>query len=417
MACVRPGGDRKRPGRWLVDYRDSAGVRHMKTCRTKREADEVLAEKIKESRQTTEPLSHEQRNITLADYAARWLETITREESVTTETAASYADLLKRYVLPRLGRFKVRELFRRRIKNLLVTLREEGKSRNTARLAKAVLSSLLTEAVDDGIIPMNPALQLGRKKRKGRETVMPAEREKVRPLSREQLAQFLATAEATPETRRDTPYFLLLSRTGLRPGEARALKWEDIDFQGHKISVERSITISGRLKTTKTGETRKVDMSKILAKTLLRLQVDRKAETLKRGWGQVPDWVFCSKAGTPLDYANIQKVFKRVLKNAGLPLTHSPYDLRHSYATLLLAERVPITYVANQLGHAKPTTTLAHYAHWITGGSERLVDVLDEEVPHQRKPSVRMTRPNPVTEGEAGSRGSSRESSQDRGPS
>ncbi len=54
------------------------------------------------------------------------------------------------------------------------------------------------------------------------------------------------------------------------------------------------------------------------------------------------------------------------------------YDLRHTYATLLLAGGVPITYVAAQLGHAKPTTTLAHYAHWITSGSERLVDVLDE---------------------------------------
>ncbi len=372
MACIR-----QRRGKWVVDYRDAAGVRRWVTCDTKRKADDVLAEKIKESRQAAEPLSQQDREITLADYAVRWQEAITM--SVTPETAAHYADLLRRYVLPRLGRFKVRQLHRGMIKNLVVTLRNDGKSKNTGRLAKAVLSSLLTDAVEDRIIQVNPALQLGRKKQKGPQTVTQAERrEKVRPLAREQLAQFLATAEAEPETRRDHPCFLTLARAGLRPGEARALKWEDIDLQGHKITVERSLTIGGRLKTTKTGESRVVDMSEALARTLRRLQAQRKAETLKRGWSQVPEWVFCSTAGTPLDHAHLVKVFKRVLKNASLPLNHRVYDLRHTYATLLLAGGVPITYVAAQLGHAKPTTTLAHYAHWINSGGERLVDVLDE---------------------------------------
>jgi hypothetical protein len=52
------------------------------------------------------------------------------------------------------------------------------------------------------------------------------------------------------------------------------------------------------------------------------------------------------------------------------------YDLRHSYASQLLAEGAPITYVAAQLGHARPTTTLAHYAHWIPRGDKGWVDKL-----------------------------------------
>jgi hypothetical protein len=53
------------------------------------------------------------------------------------------------------------------------------------------------------------------------------------------------------------------------------------------------------------------------------------------------------------------------------------YDLRHTYASLLLAAGAPITYVSAQLGHANPTTTLRHYAKWIPSQGRRWVEVLD----------------------------------------
>ena len=72
----------------------------------------------------------------------------------------------------------------------------------------------------------------------------------------------------------------------------------------------------------------------------------------------MPEWVFCSTSATLIDQHNAGKAFRRCLKKAGLPLGHSPYDLRHTFATLLLAKGKPITYVAPQLGHANPATTL-----------------------------------------------------------
>src|SRR5262249_25113816 len=107
------------------------------------------------------------------------------------------------------------------------------------------------------------------------------------------------------------------------------------------------------------------------------LQV-RKAETLKRGWRDIPPWVFCSGEGTPLDRNNAAKAFRRCLQKAGLPLRHSLYDLRHTFATILVAQGKPITYVAKQLGHENPSTTLRWYTHWLPSVEDKsYVDDLD----------------------------------------
>ena len=68
--------------------------------------------------------------------------------------------------------------------------------------------------------------------------------------------------------------------------------------------------------------------------------------------------------------------FRRALKRAKLP-GFRLYDLRHTFASLLLAAGAPITYVSAQLGHANPTTTLRHDARWIPSKGRRWVDALD----------------------------------------
>lgn len=110
--------------------------------------------------------------------------------------------------------------------------------------------------------------------------------------------------------------------------------------------------------------------------TLRLLEAERKAEKLHRGWAEVPPWLFVSEAGTVLDESKDRKVFARVLKKAKLPRHFTPHSLRHSFASILLAEREDIAYVQEQLGHAGIELTVGTYGRWLPkkgrGGWDRL---------------------------------------------
>jgi len=116
-------------------------------------------------------------------------------------------------------------------------------------------------------------------------------------------------------------------------------------------------------------------MSEHVVRTLRRLRVKRHEQKLKHRLADTPAWVFCTEAGTPLDESRVRKNFAKALKKAQLG-GFRVYDLRHTFASLLLSQGAPITYVAAQLGHSKPTTTLQWYAHWIATGQDRFVDGL-----------------------------------------
>jgi integrase len=195
--------------------------------------------------------------------------------------------------------------------------------------------------------------------------------QKIRPMTWEQRDAFLAAAAGE---RQYAALFVLLVKAGLRPSEAFALRPGDIDWRGRTLRVERAWNL-GREKPTKTYEERMVDLTPEVVQALEHHLRWLKEGALRRGWGE-PTWLFPNDEGNPHDESRVRKAFKRALKRAKLPAFRL-YDLRHTYASLLLAAGAPITYVSAQLGHANPATTLRYYARWIPSRGRRWVDLLD----------------------------------------
>jgi integrase len=140
--------------------------------------------------------------------------------------------------------------------------------------------------------------------------------------------------------------------------------------------VERALS-AGLIETPKTGQGRTVDMSEQLTRTLRRLEIDRMVETLRGGCTEVPPCVFCTEVDTPLDESRVRRAFAQAPERVQLPAFRL-YDLRHTFASLLLAKGEPITYVSAQLGHADATTILRWCARWLPRTDKRAVDRLDD---------------------------------------
>jgi integrase len=359
---------RKDRGLWEVDYRDSTGVRRRPLFATEEEA---LAQATQVRRLLSGPRPSEaEPDLTVAEYAEQWLQMVKAE--IEPATHRSCSSMLRLHVLPALGRLRLREVHRRDVKALLNAKRAKGYTPNGVRLIKAALSSMLTDAVDDELIEANPALQVGRKKRRAG-LVTAADRVRaIKPMTWEQRTLLLDAAMGEP---RWAAFFATLAKAGLRPGEAFALRPDDLDFREQTISVERAVSY-GRIKSTKTYERRTVDLSPELVRTLHRYLAWLKEEALRCSWGE-PELLFPNDHGRVQDKWVAGKAFRRMLKKAKLPAFRL-YDLRHTFASLLLAAGAPITYVSAQLGHATPTTTLRFYAKWIPSKGRRWVEALDQ---------------------------------------
>lgn len=118
-------------------------------------------------------------------------------------------------------------------------------------------------------------------------------------------------------------------------------------------------------------------MSLQLTETLRTLLVERKKETLRNGWGEVPPWVFISEDGTPLEQANFHhRIWRKLLAKAELRYIRV-HDLRHTFASLLIQNGESLAYVKEQMGHHSIKITVDTYGHLMPGGNQAAVDKLD----------------------------------------
>lgn len=365
-----------------VDYRDVRGKRHRPLFETEEAANEHVGKLAEELRSGLRDVDDP--DLTLAVYVTRWLARAETEREIEPKTLGSYRYLLTTHIVPTLGPYRLRDLRPKHVRNLLGTMRAaqhgkgdkaRGYAKNTIRLVKAALSSVLTDAIEDEYISTNPAYNTGRKKKRGLKITQIELIAKIRPLDHDELTALLRATATDPLN----ALWALMAKAGLRPGEAAATRVDDADLRRLTLTVERSATDGGGvepIKSTKTARARSVDLSRDLAAILRRHITRLRANALKAGTGE-PSYLFPTGTGRLLNRYGIRDAFKRARKQAGIG-HRRPYDLRHTYASLLLDRNAPLPYVADQLGHANPATTLRYYAHCMPKQRQRWVDLLDE---------------------------------------
>jgi integrase len=168
---------------------------------------------------------------------------------------------------------------------------------------------------------------------------------------------------------------VLVLNTGMREGELIALKWADVDLACATVRVQQGRTkkIRGFAdETTKTESSRRsIALTPEAVEALRAHRTRQKTERLAMGslWPK-NDLVFVSSAGTHLNPSNLRKWWMRQTEIAQLPHIRF-HDLRHTAATWLIAQGVPVNIVQRMLGHADPATTMRFYAHVMEGGGEQ----------------------------------------------
>jgi integrase len=325
------------------------------------------------------------RTLTVAAMLDEWLEDIL-PGTVSPATEGQYADVVRLYIKPRIGQLRLKELAPSAVTRMLRDMerptasRPHGYSANSRRLARSILRRALRWAQTEGLVTRNVAALAG---------AVHVSRPDGRTMTPEQARIFLDHIRGDPL---EAMYVVALS-LGLRVSELLALGWDDVNFdpvdgssptltirRGLKRIKGQGLVIAG-VKTRTSRRT--VHLPAVAVRQLVGHRQRQRAERLAfpGDWPDKPlgvDLVFRTVAGTALDPSNVWHYLSKATRHAGAEyldenrtrirpgtgLGHwHPHELRHSAASLMLAQGVPLKVVSDVLGHSGITVTADIYAH------------------------------------------------------
>lgn len=318
--------------------------------------------------------SGETSKVTVREFLERWTAAI--EPTLRPSTFRRYCDLMRLHVIPAIGGVKLGKLAPLDIQRLYADRLEYGLSPTTVNQLHNVLHKALKQAMRWGMVSRNVNEMV--------DAPRPANPES-KTWDAKQVSRVLAQAAGDE--------FEALWRialvTGMRRGELLGLTWADVDLDRGVLAVRRSLTrgtggqwIVGEPKTASGRRQIALPVTAVDS-----LKAHRRRQNVRRlALGAVwedRDLVFSNEYGAPLHPNSLALRFKRLVEAAGVP-TIRFHDLRHTSATLLLANGEHPKVVAERLGHHDVGVTLNRYSHVTPdmqrGAADRLDAALERAV-------------------------------------
>lgn len=317
---------------------------------------------------------------TLNEWLDKWL--IIVKPKIRERTYIDYRNICRLYVRPYLGNKKLKDIDSTEVEMMVSALMDKGLRSRPVRYACTVLGMALRQAVRKKLITVNPVSEA--------ENLPKKDTREMTALNPEQGIKFLEAAKSTSQWL----IFKFALMTGMRPEEYLALQWKDIDLTERTVTVQRTVywphykdeaselfEKKGKWKFegTKTEESRRtLDLTRSLAADLKSFKAKQSEYRLKLGDKYTNyDLVFASEKGTPISYRNLSRALKGILDKTDLPAIRL-YDLRHSFATLLLEAGKTIKVISELLGHADETETMRTYLHVTRAMKRDSTDTLEE---------------------------------------
>jgi len=380
--------------RWAaaVTYLDATGARRRTTLYGKTQK-EVRAKRDEALKRAREGLAPADARVSVRDYTARWLSVGLKAGSQKDSTKALYGTLARVHIVPSgLGPLGLGQVKPSDVQGFILTLRESGKAESTVRQVYTVLRAIFESALADGLVARNVVAAVKRP------TVSRRETHSLAP------SEVVALLEQTDKT----SYGLivrLMAYTGLRRGEAVALRWEDVDLDLMTVNVRGTINrVPGvGLVTTlpKTVQSRRtVHLADQLVEALGQHKLAQSAERHRLG----PLWeeqglVFTTSGGSggrvsggkPVDPRNVLRAVKEGARAAGLnqEAAVNVHTLRHSAASAMLVGGVPLLTVSRMLGHSSVSITGDIYGHITDDGGKQAAAALAKALERGSEPGER----------------------------
>src|SRR6266700_881190 len=357
--------------RWVAEVTTSLGKRKRSYCKTERDAVRKKNELLRELEQGTLATGPQRK---LGDYLEDWIENV-HKDKLRVSTYVKYKKLIK-YIGVDLGNVWLQKLTPEQVRRFYTKMGTKkdkggrGLSSKTIHEIHGVLHLALDNAVRWNYVGRNVC-----------ELVTPP-----RIVSREATLLTLEQAQTLLSSVREHRLEVLLTMavvTGMRRGELLALRWANIDFERQTLLVLHTVDYIphyGYVETepkTKAGK-RLISLPSFLLDMLQQHRVKLLKQQLKQGddW-ENRDLVFPDLRGGYFNSNYLLRIFKKLLKEAGLPHIHF-HDLRHSAATILLSMGVNMKVIQELLGHSDISITLRTYSHLLPSLQQDVVQTWND---------------------------------------